>query len=130
MWQCHCHGLGLVSLRAARERLHPRSAILSSEPRKQAVDVEREGGGVRQQAQAEKLTLLVADSKAGYLGVCLTHPGQARRYQSRVWCGGKQVSLGYFATTEVRGGSAMRRAVAGGAGGSGGAGWAVQLWRR
>ena len=27
---CHCHGLGLVSLRAARERLHSRSAILST----------------------------------------------------------------------------------------------------
>ena len=24
LWQCHCHGLGLISLRAARERLHPR----------------------------------------------------------------------------------------------------------
>jgi hypothetical protein len=28
VWQCHCHGLGLISLRAARERLHPRSAKL------------------------------------------------------------------------------------------------------
>ena len=31
-WQCHCHGLGLISLRAARERLHPRSAILYFRP--------------------------------------------------------------------------------------------------
>ena len=30
---CHCHGLGLVSLRAARERLHSRSAKLSTVPR-------------------------------------------------------------------------------------------------
>ena len=30
MWQCHCHGLGLISLRAARGQLHPRAAILSS----------------------------------------------------------------------------------------------------
>ena len=29
----------------------------------------------RQQAQAEKLTLLVADTKAGYFGVCLNNPG-------------------------------------------------------
>ena len=28
VWPCHCHGLGLISLRAARERLHPRSAKL------------------------------------------------------------------------------------------------------
>ena len=28
VWPCHCHGLGLISLTAARERLHPRSAIL------------------------------------------------------------------------------------------------------
>ena len=28
VWQCHCRGLGLISLRAARERLHPRSTIL------------------------------------------------------------------------------------------------------
>ena len=26
--QCHSHGLGLISLRAARERLHPRMSIL------------------------------------------------------------------------------------------------------
>ena len=30
----------------------------------------------RQQAQAEKLTLLVADNKSGYFGVNLTKPGQ------------------------------------------------------
>ena len=33
VWPCHCHGLGLVSLRAARERLHSRSAKLSTVPR-------------------------------------------------------------------------------------------------
>ena len=26
VWPCHCHGLGIISLKAARERLHPRSA--------------------------------------------------------------------------------------------------------
>ena len=35
---------------------------------------------VRQQAQAEKLTLLVANSKTGYFGVYLTKPGQPRPY--------------------------------------------------
>jgi hypothetical protein len=34
VWQCHCHGLGLISLRAARERLHPPPRILSTVPRK------------------------------------------------------------------------------------------------
>ena len=52
----------------------------------------------RQQAQAEKLTLLVAESKTGYFGVCLAYPGQPKPYQVRVRRGGKQVSLGNFAT--------------------------------
>jgi hypothetical protein len=55
----------------------------------------------RQQAQAEKLTLLVADNKAGYFGVTLNKPGKAKPYyQARVWRGGKDVSLGHFATAE------------------------------
>ena len=33
LWQCHCHGLGLVSLRAARERLHSRMSMLRAVPR-------------------------------------------------------------------------------------------------
>eukprot|EP00964_Phaeocystis_antarctica_P044929 scaffold25824_cov58-Phaeocystis_antarctica.AAC.4 len=48
----------------------------------------------RQQAQAEKLTLLVAESKTGYFGV---HP---KPYQALVKRGGKTVSLGMFATAE------------------------------
>ena len=53
----------------------------------------------RQQAQAERLTLLVAKNKTGYFGV--THrPGHPKPYQARVWRGGKDVSLGYFATAE------------------------------
>ena len=32
VWPCHCHGLGLISRRAARERLHPRSALFSTVP--------------------------------------------------------------------------------------------------
>ena len=55
---------------------------------------------VRQQAQAEGLTLLVAKNTTGYFGVNLTHPGRPRPYQAYVRRGGKQVSLGYFATAE------------------------------
>ena len=55
---------------------------------------------VLQQAQAEKLTLLVADSKSGYFGVYLSNPGQPKPYQARVRRGGKKVYLGNFATAE------------------------------
>jgi predicted secreted protein len=55
---------------------------------------------VLQQAQAEKLTLLAADNKAGYFGVHLAKPGQPKPYQAWVWRGGKTVFLGYFATAE------------------------------
>ena len=51
----------------------------------------------RSQARAEGLTLLEADNKAGYFGV--NHkPGHPKPYQARVSRGGKQVSLGSFAT--------------------------------
>jgi len=53
----------------------------------------------RQQAQAEKLTLLVAESKTGYFGVTLK-PSLSKPYQAQVWRGGKKVSLGHFATAE------------------------------
>ena len=54
---------------------------------------------MRQQAQAERLTLLVADNKTGYFGV--THqPGQPKPYQSRVNRGGKDMYLGRFVTAE------------------------------
>eukprot|EP00964_Phaeocystis_antarctica_P016466 scaffold9104_cov56-Phaeocystis_antarctica.AAC.2 len=53
----------------------------------------------RQQAQAEGLTLRVAENSAGYFGV--NHqPGRAKPYQAQLKRGGKQVSLGYFATAE------------------------------
>ena len=55
---------------------------------------------VLQQAQAEKLTLLAADNKAGYFGVHLAKPGQPKPYRAWVWRGGKTVFLGYFATAE------------------------------
>ena len=52
----------------------------------------------RSQAEAEGLTLLVADNTAGYFGVYLTHPGHPKPYQARVKRGGKEVYLGRFAT--------------------------------
>jgi len=54
----------------------------------------------RQQAQAEKLTLLVAESKSGYFGVHLAEPGLSKPYKAQVRRGGKLVQLGYFATAE------------------------------
>ena len=47
----------------------------------------------RQQAQAEELTLLVADNKTGYFGVRLPKPGQPKPYQAEVRRGGKGVYL-------------------------------------
>eukprot|EP00964_Phaeocystis_antarctica_P004671 scaffold2522_cov59-Phaeocystis_antarctica.AAC.1 len=55
---------------------------------------------VRQQAQAERLTLLKADNKTGYFGVNLK-PSGPKPYQARVKRGGKLVvHLGNFATAE------------------------------
>ena len=54
----------------------------------------------RQQALAERLTLLVAENTTGYFGVCLKKPGQPKPYQAQVTRGGKHVSLGSFATAE------------------------------
>ena len=54
----------------------------------------------RQQAQAEGLTLRVAENKTGYFGVCLNKPGQHKPYTAQVSHGGKQVHLGSFVTAE------------------------------
>ena len=51
------------------------------------------------QAQAEGLTLLVAESKTGYFAVYY-QPGRPRPYQARVKRIGKDVHLGTFATAE------------------------------
>ena len=51
------------------------------------------------QAEAERLTLLVADNKTGYFCVSL-QPGKPKPYQASVRRGGKVVSLGMFATAE------------------------------
>ena len=53
-----------------------------------------------QQAQAERLTLRVADSPTGYLCVHLSKPGHPKPYQAQVKRGGKNVHLGYFVTVE------------------------------
>jgi hypothetical protein len=53
----------------------------------------------RQQAQAEKLTLLVAESMTGYFGVNLKS-GQPKPYRAEVWRAGKMVHLGSFLTAE------------------------------
>ena len=58
------------------------------------------GEEARQQAQAEGLTLLKADNKAGYFGVSLANPGQPKPYEARVRRGGTTVYLGSFATAE------------------------------
>ena len=42
----------------------------------------------------------MADNNAGYLGVCLAKPGYPKPYQAKVYRGGKNVSLGSFATAE------------------------------
>ena len=54
----------------------------------------------RQQVQAEGLTLIRAENKTGYFGVCLNNPGKPKPYQAQVSRGGKMVNLGRFATAE------------------------------
>ena len=54
----------------------------------------------RQQAQAEELTLRVADNTAGYFGVYLDNPGQPRPFKAKLTCCGKVVHMGTFATAE------------------------------
>jgi len=54
----------------------------------------------RQQAQAEKLTLLVAKNTTGYYGVLLDRAGVSKPYQVQVRRGGRMVHLGMFANAE------------------------------
>ena len=51
----------------------------------------------RQQAQAEGLTLLVAENKAGYFGVYLNQRAKTKPYEAQVKRGGRLVCLGTFA---------------------------------
>ena len=55
---------------------------------------------VRQQAEAEGLTLRMADNTTGYFGVHLKKPGQPKPYEAQVTRGGKSVHLGSFTTAE------------------------------
>ena len=54
----------------------------------------------RQQAQAEGLTLVVAENTTGYFGVYLTNPGYPKPYLAQLKRGGKKMNLGCFATAE------------------------------
>ena len=54
----------------------------------------------RQQAQAEGLTLPVADNTTGYFGVCLNQTSKFKPFVARVRRGDKMVTLGSFATAE------------------------------
>ena len=74
-----------------------RNVAMLSEGRGDVAPLTREEA--RQQAQAEGLTLRVADNKTGYFGVSHT-PGRPKPYQAHVWRGGKKVHLGSFATAE------------------------------
>ena len=65
-----------------------------------AVSEEVAGVMWRSQAEAEGLTLLVADNKTGHFCVYLDNPGRPKPYQAKVNRGGKQVHLGSFATAE------------------------------
>ena len=73
------------------------SAVFSVAPRWRSL---MRGEKTRQQAQAERLTLLVAENKTGYFGVYLINPGRPKPYQAQVKRGGKHVTLGRFATAE------------------------------
>ena len=78
---------------------------------------------VRQQAQAEGLTLRVADNTSGFFGVHYKRTGRPRPmlrpYQAKLRIGGTEVSLLPGQLQHRRGGRAVRRAVAGGATGGG-----------
>eukprot|EP00964_Phaeocystis_antarctica_P038395 scaffold21966_cov61-Phaeocystis_antarctica.AAC.3 len=50
-------------------------------------------------AEAEALTLLVANTKAGYYGV-YHKPSQPKPYEAKVWRGGNRKNLGSFDTAE------------------------------
>jgi len=54
----------------------------------------------RQQAQAEGLTLLKANTATGYYGVNVDQSRKVKSYQAGVKRGGKQVSLGRFSNAE------------------------------
>ena len=101
--------VGVVALAAA-----PMTSEVARSPKGQAaaqrVEVEPvplTSEEARQQAQAEGLTLIVAENKVGYFGVSFAvlrgvyfevRRGKAKPYEAAVRRGGKQVYLGRFAT--------------------------------
>ena len=54
----------------------------------------------RSQAEAEGLTMLKADNKAGYFGVKLAKSSKSKPYEAQVKRAGTMVYLGSFATAE------------------------------
>eukprot|EP00964_Phaeocystis_antarctica_P139110 scaffold103810_cov63-Phaeocystis_antarctica.AAC.3 len=100
---CGGKQVGLGSFATAEEA----ALCVARSPEGQAVAAERVAAAApltseeaRQQAQAEKLTLAVAENTTGYYGVQLSKPGQPKPHMARVWRAGKSVHLGYFATAE------------------------------
>ena len=80
---------------------------IARSPEGQAVAAERAAAAppmtseeARQQAQAEGLRLRVADNSMGYFGVAHRPASKLKPYEAGVWRGGKNASLGYFATAE------------------------------
>ena len=96
--------MGLADFATAEEA----ALYVARSPEGQAVAAERAvatppltSEEARQQAQAEGLTLRVAEGKTGYFGVSLdSRPGKPKPYQVQVSRGGKLVHLGMFATAE------------------------------
>ena len=79
---------------------------VAQSPEGQAAAVERAAATApltseeaRQQAQAERLMLMVAETKTGYFGVKL-NPSYLKPYTAQLRRGGKDVHLGCFATAE------------------------------
>jgi len=59
------------------------------------------------QAEAEVLTLLKAENKAGHYGVALCQRAKTKPFKAQVRRGGTMVHLGLFATAEDGGGGAV-----------------------
>ena len=75
---CYCHGLGLISLRAARERMYPRSAILSTRPRSgpYAIALQRRFGLCTESARGGNDALVAAGKTPDWLGDAACNEGE------------------------------------------------------
>jgi len=81
--------------------------FVARSPEGQAVAAERPAATppltseeARQQAQAEGLTLRLAENKTGYSGVTINQSSKSKPYVAKAWRGSKDVHLGSFATAE------------------------------